>query len=84
MKGSEFVFNYVHLLYYKCHKISLNRGGSNIDAPDWIKNKKTVINSINKKYKCVQYAVIVTLNHEEIRKNLQRITKIKTFINKYN
>ena len=20
MKGSEFVFNYVHLLYYKCHK----------------------------------------------------------------
>ena len=20
MKGSEFVFDYVHLLYYKCHK----------------------------------------------------------------
>ena len=83
MKGSEFVFNYVHLLYYKCHKISHNRGGSNIDALDWIKNKKTVINPINKKDKCVQYAVIVTLNHEEIRKHLQRITKIKTFINKY-
>ena len=25
MKGSEFVFDYVHLLYYKCHKINLNR-----------------------------------------------------------
>ena len=83
MKGSEFVFNYVHLLYYKCHKISHNRDGSNVDALDWIKNKKTVINPINKKDKCVQYAVIVTLNHEEIRKHLQRITKIKTFINKY-
>ena len=23
MKGSEFVFDYVHLLYYKCHKINL-------------------------------------------------------------
>ena len=22
MKGSEFVFNCVHLLYYKCHKIN--------------------------------------------------------------
>ena len=22
MKGSEFVFVYVHLLYYKCHKIN--------------------------------------------------------------
>ena len=24
MKGSRFVFPYVHLLYYKCHKINPN------------------------------------------------------------
>ena len=40
MRGSEFVFDYVQLLYYKCHKISLNCGGSYIDSPDWIKMKK--------------------------------------------
>ena len=40
IKGSEFVFDYVHLLYYKCHKINPNRGGSYIDSPDWIKSKK--------------------------------------------
>ena len=40
MKGSEFVFNYVNLLYYKCHKINSNCGGSYIVSPDWIKNKK--------------------------------------------
>ena len=28
MKGSEFVFDYVQLLYYKCHKINPNSGGS--------------------------------------------------------
>ena len=28
MKCSEFVFSYVRLLYYKCHKINLNCGGS--------------------------------------------------------
>ena len=39
IKGSEFVFDYVHLLYYKCHKINLNRGGSYIDSPDWMKTK---------------------------------------------
>ena len=39
IKGSEFVFNYVHLLYYRCHKINPNGGGSYIDSPDWIKNK---------------------------------------------
>ena len=25
MKGSDFVFDYVHLLYYKCHKVNPNR-----------------------------------------------------------
>ena len=37
MKGSEFVFDYVYLLYYKCHKINPNCGGSYIDSPNWIK-----------------------------------------------
>ena len=49
LKGSEFVLNYVQLLYYKCHKINPNCGGSYIGSPDWIKNKKTTINSIDKK-----------------------------------
>ena len=84
MKGSDFVFDYAHLLYYKCHKINLNRGGSYIDSCDWIKNKKATTNPINKKDKCFQYAVTVMLNHEEIKKDLQRIIKIKLLINKYN
>ena len=27
MKGSDFVFDQVQLLYYKCHKINLSRRG---------------------------------------------------------
>ena len=85
MRGSEFVFDYVKLLHYKCHKINLNRGGSNIDSPDWIKNKKATINPISKKdNKCFQYAVTVALNYEEIKKDPHKITKIKPFINKCN
>ena len=49
MKGSEFPFNYVHLLYYECHKINPNLGGSYIDSPDWVNNKKERINLISKK-----------------------------------
>ena len=85
MKGGDFVLYFVHLLYYKCHKINRNYEGSYIDFPDWIKNKKATINSINKKYNnCFQYAVAVMLDHIEMRKNPQRITKVKPFINKYN
>ena len=40
MKGGEFVFDYVHILYHKCHKINPYRDGSYVDSPYWIKNKK--------------------------------------------
>ena len=83
MEGSEFVFNYVHLLYYKCHKINLNCGGSYVDSPYCIKNKKATINPIIKKDKCFQYAITVPLN-EEIGKHVERIIKINPFFSKYN
>ena len=34
MKRSEFVFDYIYLLYYKCQKMNPNRGESYIDSPD--------------------------------------------------
>ena len=73
MRGTEFVFDYVQLLYYKCHKIKLNRGGSYINSPDFIKYIKTTINYVNKKdNKCFQYSVTVALNHKEIGKILKQ------------
>ena len=85
MKGSELVFDYVQFQQYKCHKINPNHSGSYVHSPDWIENKKATINPINKKdNQCFQQAVIVALNSEEIKKNPQKITKIKPFTNKYN
>ena len=70
MEDSEFVFDYVHLLYYKRHRKNPNPGGSYIDSPDWINNKKATINPINKKEnKYFQYAVTLALNCEEIKKD---------------
>ena len=69
MRGIDFIFNCVRLLYYPGHKVNPNHGGSYIDYPDWIKDKKATINLINKKSnKCFQYAVTVALNHEKILK----------------
>ena len=79
IKGRDFVFDYNHLLHYKCYKINPNRGGSYIDSPNWIKTKKQQQIQSKKDNKYFQYAVTVTLNHEEIKKDPQRITKIKSF-----
>ena len=84
LKGSTFVFESVDLLYYILHKISLNRGGSYIDSPDQIENKKATTNSKNKDNECLKYAITVALNHEKIKKDPQRTLKIKAFIDKYN
>ena len=66
IKSSEFLFDYVQLLYYKCHKINPNCSRSYIDSPDWIKSKKATINPINKKdNKCLQSVVTVALIYEE-------------------
>ena len=40
MKGRDFIFDCVNVLHYKCHKINLKSGGSYLDSPNWIKNKK--------------------------------------------
>ena len=85
MKGSEFVFDYFHVMFIINVKINPNLGGSYTDSPDWMKKKKAAIDPINKKdNKCFQYAVRLALIYEEIKKDPQRITKIKPFINKYN
>ena len=67
MKGSNFIFDSVGLLHYKCHKINVKCGSSYIDSPDWIKKKKATINPKNKDDKCFQYTVMVALNYGEIK-----------------
>ena len=84
MKGSEFVFDSVNSLYYKLHKISLNKDGLYIDSPKWLKNKKTTINPKTNDDKCFQYAITVSLNHEQTKNHPERISNIKPFIDQYN
>ena len=84
MKGSEFEFDSVNFLYCDFNKISLNRGGSYIESPKWLKNKKSLINPKNNDYKCFQYALTLALNLDKINNNPQRISKIKPFIDQYN
>ena len=80
MKDSEFVFCCVHLLYYKFHKINLNRGESYVDSPHWIRNKIATINLISKKdNKIFHHAVTAALNHEKIGGYPGRATKIEPF-----
>ena len=84
MRGSEFEFDGIDFFYYDFNKTSIYRGGSYIDSPKWLKDKKSTINPKNNDDKCFQYAVTLVLNIDDIEKNSQRIPKIKPFIDQYN
>ena len=68
MKGSDFAFDGVNYLYYNFNKISISRGGSYIDSPKWLKDKKSTVNQKNNGNN----------DHPE------RTSKIKPFIDQYN
>ena len=84
MTGCEFVFNNVDLLYYHLHKISLKKGGSYVDSPKWLKNKRAIINPKYNDDKCFQYALTFALNQQNIKNNQESLSKINLFINQYN
>ena len=83
MRGSEFICDSVNALYYDLNKISLSRGRSYIDSPEWLKSKKATINPKNNDDKCFQYALTVALNYQNIKNNPETISKIKPFIDQY-
>ena len=84
MRRSEFEFDGVNFLYYDFNKTSINRGGSYIDSPKWLKDKKSTINPKNNHDKYFQYAVTLALNLDKIEKDPQRVSKIKPFIEMLN
>ena len=83
IKGSDFVFDCVYLLYYKYHKINPKCYGLSLESSGCIKNKKAAINPFNKNdNKCFQNAITVAFIHEKIGKLTEKISIIKPFIDK--
>ena len=71
--GSNFVFESVGLLSYHIHKTSLKRGNSYIKSPEWVANKKAIINPKNVDDRCFEYSVVAALRHKKIKSHPERI-----------
>ena len=83
--SSDFIYDSVGRLSIHFNNITFRRGRSYIKTPDWISRKKATIKpKRTKNNKCIQYAITVALNHKEIGKDPQSLSKIKPFISKYN
>ena len=83
MRGSDFEFDGINFFHYNFNKTSMYRGGSYIDSPKWLKDKKSTINPKNNDHKCFQYAATLAQNFNNIN-NPEKISKIRPFIDQYN
>ena len=84
MRGSDFEFDGINFFSYNFNKTSIYRGGSYIDSPKWLKDKKSSINPKNNDHKCFQYAATLALNFDNINNHPKKISKIRPFIDQYN
>ena len=80
MKGSDFIFNGINYLYYDLNRITISKGGSYIESPKWLKDKKCTINQKNTDNKCFQYAITLALNFNNVDKHHQIISKINPLL----
>ena len=55
-----------------------------LDSIKRLKNKKSTINLKNNDNNCFQYTLTIPLNYQKVKKDPQKLLKIKPFINQYN
>ena len=84
IRGSDSEFDGINFFNYNFNKTSIYRGGSYIDSPKWLKDKKSTINPKNSDLKCFQYAATLALNFDDINNHPEKISKIRPFIDQYN
>ena len=84
MPESGFSLDKIMHLYINFHRLTLIRGGSYVKLPKWIESKKAVINPQNKDEECFKWVIMAALHHEEIKKDHQRMSRLRSYENQYN
>ena len=77
--NSRFVFDEVLFMDIDFHQLNLTRGSSYVPLPEWLANRKAIINPQNQDQKCFKWAVIAASRWEEIDSHPERVFKLKRF-----
>ena len=85
LSSSDYKFHRIVSLDVEFNYLRYMRGGSYIELPSWLGNKKACINPKNiDDEECFKWAVIIVLHHIEIGSHPERITKLAPYISLYN
>ena len=82
--SSNLNFIKLDILYVNISKYVPYTGGSFIELPDKLKNKKCCINIQNDDEECLKWCILYHCNKEQIKKDPQRVGKYKQYSNQFN
>ena len=81
--NGRFRFHKVPFLDISFHRLNLTRGNSHLPLPDWLAQKKAIINPQNEDEECFKWAVIAALEWSNIKFNPERISNLMKFAGNY-
>ena len=58
----------------------MKRGGSYVDSPEWLKNKKATINPKNNDDNYFKYALTAALNHKKNKSHPEKYWKLNLLL----
>ena len=83
LRDSKFVFDRIIQMDIDFHRFNLTGGSTCIPLPDWLAEKKAIINPKNSDLECFKWAVIAAMRWEEIDRDHQRISKFRRKLRRY-
>ena len=84
LKDSKFIFDKILYTDISNHRLVLTRGSSYIKLPDWLSEKKAILNPKNPDEKCFKWAVIAGLKWGEMDCHPERVNKLRQYENEFN
>ena len=81
--NSRFAFDKVLHLDVNFHQLNLTRGRSSVPLPDYIANRKAVINPQNDDSECFKWTIIAADRWTDIGSHPERISHLRKFVNNY-
>ena len=82
--GSGWILDHVINFEIKIRKVIIRRGGTYIELPPCIANKKALINIQNDDNRCFEYSLLYLKHKDDIHKNPQCVSKYKKYQGQFN
>ena len=83
LANGRFRFGEILFIDVNFHQFNLTRVSSYLHLPDWLANKKALVNLKNSNGECFKWSILSSLHYVEIKSNPEHISNLRLFEDNY-